>query len=369
MLTFAQVAAPSFWSEPNGSTMLWVKIFATLGLGIGLIFALFAAPVAARRPIVAGVTFIAGLYYVLAWLYPAPIARADGDLPRNAAEGFSFWLADAQDVVTQFTNIISAFLIGLGLFSLLRIHSRRFLKMQKDWGYSLVLLVSMVTFVIFGYWDWITRQGPQGAAMTASKDAWGFPQYANDLLFDGLLQQMEAAMFSVVAFYILSAAYRAFRARSAEATILLVTALIVMVSLLGVVTLIGDQTLGKFLVLGSGSQVLAILFLVGILASAVAFFKFTGNKTLTTASGVGFFVFLIAFVLIFRGVALPGAPTDPPVPPGVFANNFRITEVADWIQKNLQTPAIRGIDFGVGVGLLAMGLRIWLSLEKTGGTA
>lgn len=299
MLPFAQVAPPSFWSDTNGSTILWIKILVTFALGIGLIFALFAAPVAARRPIVAGVTFIAGLYYVLTWLYPAPIARADGELPRHAAEGFAFWLSDAQDVVTQFANIISAFLIGLGLYSLLRIHIRRFLKMQKDWGYSAVLLFCMVLFLVFGYWDWLGRQGDKGADMAVGRASWGFPQYANDLLFDGLLQQMEAAMFSVVAFYILSAAYRAFRARSAEATILLLTALIVMVSFMGVVTYLWDKS-----------------FIVSSLGP-----------------------------------------------------NAKLTEISGWITANLQTPAIRGIDFGVGVGLLAMGLRIWLSLEKTGGNA
>ena len=44
-------------------------------------FALFAAPVSARRPIVAGFTFIAGLYYVLAWIYPV------AHRPRPAATG------------------------------------------------------------------------------------------------------------------------------------------------------------------------------------------------------------------------------------------------------------------------------------------
>jgi len=39
------------------------------------------------------------------------------------------------------------------------------------------------------------------------------------------------------------------------------------------------------------------------------------------------------------------------------------------LRAAIQTPAIRGIDFGVGIGLLAMGLRLWLSLEKTGGEA
>jgi hypothetical protein len=49
-----------------------------------------------------------------------------------------------------------------------------------------------------------------------------------DWLFNNLQIPMMATMFSTLAFYIASAAYRAFRARSAEATILLITAVMVM---------------------------------------------------------------------------------------------------------------------------------------------
>jgi hypothetical protein len=38
-----------------------------------------------------------------------------------------------------------------------------------------------------------------------------------------------------------------------------------------------------------------------------------------------------------------------------------------WLRNTFQVPSIRGIDFGVGIGALAMGLRLWLSLERTGG--
>lgn len=295
MLPIAQVAAPNFWSAPNGSSELWIKIVVALLVMCGIIFALTQAPPQARRPIVTFFTFISGLYYVLFWAFPSPIARQPDDAPRNVVEGFSFWLSDSQSVITNFSNTIAAFMIGLGIFSLLRIHLRRFAKQQKDWFFSLVLLVSLVAMVIFGYWDWAQRQSPEGAKLAVGV-GWGLPQKGFDLLFDGLFQQMEAAMFSMVAFYILSAAYRAFRARSTEASILLVTALIVMLSNLGVVTLLWDKS---------------------------------------------------------------------PLVTGV-SSNFKLTEIALWIQSYLQVPAIRGIDFGVGVGLLAMGVRLWLSLEKTG---
>jgi hypothetical protein len=47
-------------------------------------------------------------------------------------------------------------------------------------------------------------------------------------LFDGLFVSLGAAMFSLLAFYIASAAYRAFRVKSAEALLMMIAALLVM---------------------------------------------------------------------------------------------------------------------------------------------
>jgi hypothetical protein len=47
-------------------------------------------------------------------------------------------------------------------------------------------------------------------------------------LFKNIQMPMGATMFSLLAFHIASAAYKAFRARSAEATVLLIAAIIVM---------------------------------------------------------------------------------------------------------------------------------------------
>lgn len=293
MNLLAQAPPPSFWNAPNGSTELWMKIVLALVVGILFVLGLSAVPSNLRRPIIAGFTFLSGLFYVLLWLWPQAIDRHPDDKPLNAVEGMAFWLEDALPHVANFSNILSAFLLGLGVFSVLRIHFRRISRQQRDWGYSVVLLAFMVAMVVFGYWDWINRTAPKGELL-AIQSNWHFQQFASDLLFNGLLQQMDAAMFSMVAFYILSAAYRAFRVRSLEATILLGTALIVILSLMGAV-------------------------------------EFAWNNMFA------------------------GHP------------NASLTEIYKWIQNTVQTPSIRGIDFGVGIGALSMGLRIWLSLEKEGG--
>ena len=285
------------WNAPNGSADLWIRIALALLVGIAIFVGFLNAPTQLRRPIVYTVTFVSGLFYVLFWIYPAPISRQPNDAPRNTLEAVSFWISDSQSVVADLTNIIAAFLIGLGIYSLMRVHLGKIAKKQRDWEFSTVLVVSLVTMVVFGYWDFFMRLDPANSKMAGSGYVgWTVIQYGRDLLFNGLLQNMDAGMFSIVAFYILSAAYRAFRARSVEATILLVTALVVMLSLMGLVE-------------------------------------------------------------FYWGHMIDGAH---------LSNNFKLGNVAGWLRANVQTPAIRGIDFGVGIGLMAMGLRLWLNLEKIG---
>jgi hypothetical protein len=294
----------NFWAQPYGSSTLWTYLFGALIFGILIFVGLMYMPAQFRRPVVAFCTFIAGAYWVLLYAWPAPIDLQPNELPQGPVEGVGAWLKDANPVVVGMTGIITAFMLGLGIFSLLSIHLRKIRRQQRDWPFSVVLLVSMVAMVSFGYADYFSRQGPDGTKLDLQAN-WGLANYGRDLLFDGLLQQMDAAMFSVIAFYILSAAYRAFRIRSVEATILLSTALLVMLSLMGAVAYISEQTIN------------------GLVSS-------TGND---------------------------------------FFLNFTLTEVAGWVRRTFETSSLRGIAFGVGIGALAMGLRIWLSLEKSGGNA
>jgi len=270
---------------------MWIGI--GLLLGIALIFALTKLPTHMRRPVVVAITFLSGLFYVMLYVWPQPVAKEDGTLPRDFVEKVGFWLQDAQPSIGNFSNILTAFLLGLGIFSVLRIHVRKVAKTETDWPFSAVLLFFMTIMIIFGYWDWANRKSPTGGLLDVQSN-WAFQNYTRDLLFDGLFQQMNAAMFSIIAFFILSAAYRAFRIRSIEVNILLAAALIMMLSLMGSVASFWDGA----------------------------------------ASGV--------------------------------SQNLTLTEIAKWLRDNVQSSSLRSIDFGIGIGALAMGLRLWLSLEKTG---
>jgi hypothetical protein len=279
-----------------------MMVLATILVGFAIVFALTKAPTQARRPIIWILTFLSGAFFVGYQYWPHAINfDKTTQLPNGAVEGFSAWLADSNSVVGTIAQVLAAFMFGLGIFSIVKIHGTKIMKRQKDWAFSIVLLVSLFSLVFLGYGDFHIREATKTMDFDNPTN-WGAINMGRDFLFEGLLQQMDAAMFSIIAFFILSAAYRAFRARSVEATILLGTALIVILSLMGVVAFAWDQLVD-------------------------------------TVSGQ------------------PGLKHD-------ILQNLRISEIAKWIRGTFQTPAITGIKFGIGLGTLSMALRIWLGLEK-----
>jgi hypothetical protein len=202
-MDLATVIPPSFWNANNGESKLFLMIGITLAIGFAFVIACLFMPSRARRPIAVTVTFLAGLFWVLYWIWPTARDRQPQDIPDNFTESVAFWLSDAVPHVSNFANILTAFILGLGIYSILRIHLKRFVKMHKDWPFSLILLLSLVGMIIFGYADWVSRLGENGARLQDEAN-WGFVQYGSDLLFDGLLQTLDAAMFSMIAFFILS---------------------------------------------------------------------------------------------------------------------------------------------------------------------
>lgn len=298
-MNFLAQATPdlNFWNGEHGSTMLWMKIIIGLLVGFGLVITCLFLPTKARRPIVATATFVAGAFWVLYYLWPRPHDRGPTDIPSNFFDSVSFWISDAVPRVGDFANILNAFIIGLGIYSLTRVNLRRVTRKQGEWRFSIILLISLVVMVVVAFVDWKMKRDNPDLIRN-----WGPWQTASDFLFDGMFQVMESAMFSIIAFFILSAAYRAFRIRSIEATILLAAALIMMLSLMGGLVHFWDGTVSNL-----------------------------ANWE-----------------------------------PDSMWNNLKLTDASNWIKSTLQTPAIRAIEFGVGLGALAMGLRLWLSLERGG---
>jgi len=125
--------------------------------------------------------------------------------------GSGEWLADFTNEALRYMSIVAGFAMLLGVISITRVSSGIVKRRAEDWPYKIILLISLAVMTGCGIFQGITSNT------------------VFDWLFNNIQKPMMATMFSVLAFYIASAAYRAFRARTMEASILLLTAIIVMV--------------------------------------------------------------------------------------------------------------------------------------------
>ncbi len=147
-----------------------------------------------KRQIPLIITFIAGIVMIIQYFIPH--------------EPF----AGMQQLFNQWYLIIAAFAMILGIGNLLKIHSGRISRKTSGWGYSIVLLTGLTVMLISGL-GWGIERGT-------------FFFY----LFWNLHIPMASTMFALLAFFVASASYRAFRARTIEATLLLIAAIVVMLS-------------------------------------------------------------------------------------------------------------------------------------------
>ena len=133
----------------------------------------------------------------------------------------SQWLFDN---MMKWLIIIAIFALMLGLLNLIKIHTQKVINRRKDWPYSIVALVGVVGTLITGFWG----IGADSPFM---------------VLYNYIQIPMQATMFSLLAFYIASASFRTFRARTFEATLLLIAAVIVMLGRVPLEKYLGGQWL------------------------------------------------------------------------------------------------------------------------------
>ena len=122
------------------------------------------------------------------------------------------------EVSQVWLQIVGAFAMVLGIVSLWQLHWGKARGRKPGWGYSVVTLVCLVAMISFGFTG-PTKLGEVGPGEWIGPFNWSY---------DNVLNPLSATMFALLAYFIASAAYRAFRARTAIATILLLSAVIVM---------------------------------------------------------------------------------------------------------------------------------------------
>jgi hypothetical protein len=148
-----------------------------------------------RREIPLAITGVVGIIMVIQYFVPhTPFDKLD-DL-------FSDWFF-----------ILAACAIWLGALNLLKLSVIKVWKRKKDWQYAIIIIVSWFAMAGAGFYGGREFQTP-GTNFT-----W---------MYDYFYTPLSATMFALLAFFVASASYRAFRARSFLATLLLAAGFLVM---------------------------------------------------------------------------------------------------------------------------------------------
>jgi hypothetical protein len=117
----------------------------------------------------------------------------------------------AYRTILTYMQIIFAFALIVGVIGVVRLHVQKLTRRPSEWPYSAVLLAGAALMTVLGFSGGIDR----GSAFLWVFDHWQAP--------------MQSTVFSLLAFYVASAAYRGFRARSGESVVLVLAAMIVLI--------------------------------------------------------------------------------------------------------------------------------------------
>ncbi len=211
------------------------------------------------------ITFLSGIIMILAFFSGPALPTI-----KSLEEIFPMWI-----------QIIMTFTMILGAFSLLRFNFQKIARKQNGWGYSVVLLVGFFSMAILSmlagswpafephyivnekYWclsdDKMSSREIVITALETTKDGavivtvkdlnpaadgsvreekvstdrlksstMNVVNSVKMILFEGIFKAAQSTMFGLLAFFVASASFRAFRIKSKEAGLLMFSAFIVM---------------------------------------------------------------------------------------------------------------------------------------------
>ncbi len=290
----------------------------------------------------------------------------------------------ANDDATQFFDIIAAFAVFLGALNLLKLQFIKFIKKQKGWQYSAISIISFFFAFIIGFFIrgayfvddkvFFTQEAalasliivnisdPQHEgsykvhensfkSLSDAKDFaikqnlitpvdWGAHVQKNGSLFQWMFKYifspLSATMFALLAFFVASASFRAFRARNFEASLLLLAGIIIMIGRVPAGGLISSWMVMYLIVLVSGLY--------------IHYLKKINNVTI---------IFTLAgFILVTIAGMLTGWPIDKP-------SIFYLPLLQEWIYLVPNAAGSTAILMGIGLGIVVTSLRYIFGLEKS----
>ena len=262
----------------------------------------------------------------------------------------------ANDDATQFFDIIAAFAVFLGALNLLKLQFIKVLKQQSGWIYSAIAIASFFFAFIIGFFirgayfvgeDVYFSQRAAEAAILGSGSSevvvpvdWGAHVQTDGSLFQWMFKYifspLSATMFALLAFFVASASFRAFRARNFEASLLLVAGIIIMLGRVPIGSLISSWTIMYILAFSIG---------IGINS-------YVKNRNVVFGWILGSCGAITGF-----GMTM-GWPSDQPA-------IFFLPALQEWIYLVPNLAGSRAILIGIGLGIVATSLRYIFGLEKS----
>jgi hypothetical protein len=299
---------------------------------------------------------------------------------------------------TQWFDIIASFAIVLGSLNMLKLQLTKVFRKQKNWQYSILAILGFTLAIFAGFFyrganyivisninnsniDAVSKiasdelgevnsalfvknikdsasgyelpkifmtmsganaflQKLEGTGVTAELKAkkWGAHLQAKGSLFSwmffNIFNPLSSTMFALLAFFVASASYRAFRIRNFEATLLLVSGIILMLGRVPIGELIPWWLVGFLIVFGLG---------------AVSAPWIKDRKIL--------FSLVLGSLLIFFAVGFQlNWHADPP---------HLIPLIQDWIFDYPTTAGSRALMIGIALGIVATSFRIIVGIERS----
>ncbi len=148
-----------------------------------------------KREVPLLISMVTGIFVLIGFFVPHPAIRT------------------TYDDIQQWVIIVVAFTYVLGVANILRINWTHVSRKEKDWPFKVVLIAGMLATMAIGF--------SEGSHYLSDGSSFMW-------IYNTFYSSMAATMFSLLAFFIASAAFRAFRVRSMEAFLLAVAAFILM---------------------------------------------------------------------------------------------------------------------------------------------
>ena len=232
-------------------------------------------------------------------------------------------------------DILAAFAFVLGGGNLAKIHLAKISRSEPGWGYSAVTMGGFFTMLAIGLFK---VGGPSGLKHALEAEGTWF-QAAYDYCF----LPLSATTFSLLAFFVASASYRAFRAKNREATLLLIAALIILLGRTLVGTALTETLPGS----------LELLF--SALLAYIAWDLYRSKRWIALSSIGTVGAFLLARTL-YGYLVLAG---------GERFYHLTVPDLVNWIMVVPQMAGQRAIMIGICLGIISMSLRLILGVERS----